>query len=694
MAKTSGKARKRALATGRGRSHARKSGVSKTAKSGASKAKPSAGKRKASPTSETARLKRQLQTARRQQREALERQTATADILRIISLSPADVQPVFDALVLTARRLLRRELAFIIRRNETTFHPVAIAGPAGLVSIQNPTPIPIDPSANFPSRAIVSKQSQQFPDWSAIDLPQQERDIREMYRINSALYLPMLRGDECVGVLGLAGSEPGYFSEADIALAKSFSDQAVIAIQNAQLFNETQESLQQQTATADVLKVISRAAFDLDSVMNTLTRSAAELCKAELSALYLRDGDLMIARGMAGVDETRMQFLRDTPLRIADSGAGRALLTGSILNMADVEREGTDTTRKFGQTLGFNSILFVPLMREGHGIGVFALGRKRTGKYSQREVELLQTFADQAVIAVENTRLFNETREALEQQRASASVLSAISNSVAETQPVFDEILQSVAHLFGSQENYIFLVGEDELLHLGAGSGPRIDQVRALFPAPFDGTVSEVAIRERRLVRSANVFDDPDLPAPARERYRRLGENYAMVVAPMLWEERAIGSIMVARASMEAFSDKECALLRSFADQAVIAIQNARLFNETKEALERQTATADILKVIASSPSDVQPVFKAIAERSNRLIGGLSTAVYSIADDVMHLMAFTRISPEADAALQASFPRPLSEAEWADRIRHGEVVEIADAHTEFAANPDLLSTLR
>jgi GAF domain-containing protein len=457
-------------------------------------------------------------------KEALARQTATAEILRVISQSPTDVRPVFDAIVLTAVRLIGCDLGFVLRCDGTTYSPAAAATPEGPMADLGPANLPIDPSINFPSRAIVDKKMLHLPDWSVIDLPEHERNIRNMFGVNSALYLPLLRGEECIGLLALAGKRPGIFGESEIALAESFRDQALIAI--------------------------------------------------------------------------------------------------------------------------------------------------------------------------ENTRLFNETQEALEQQKASADILSVISSSVADTQPVFDKILHSIEHLFGGEERFIFLVGEDGLLHIGAAHGRTAERARALFPAPLKGTASEVAIRERRLVISADIFNDPDIPADARERSRRFGTNYSMVVAPMLSEDRAIGSILVARTSMEPFSEKECSLLGAFADQAVIAIQNARLFNETREALERQTATADILKVIASSPSDVQPVFEAIAASANRLIGGYSTSVFSFVDDTQHLSAFTPTSPAADAALKASFPRPLSAQPWAEQTRNGEIVHVPDIETDSAVPANLRDVWR
>jgi GAF domain-containing protein len=618
-------------------------------------------------------------------REALERQTATSDILKVIASSPSDVQPVFDAIVASANRLMAGFSSAVFRFTGGMAHLAAFTptNPAADDALRSTFPRPIDTLPQY-ERALRCEVTH-FADAQSPDKPDMIRRLAQARGFGSMIVVPLIHKSDAIGILNVARREASAFPENQVQLLQTFADQAVIAIENARLFDEVQaktsdleESLQQQIATADVLKVISRSAFDLNSVMNTLTRSAAELCKAELSALYLRDGDLMIARGMAGVDGTRMDFLRDTPLRIDNSGAGRALQAGSILNMADVQRDGTETTKKFAEALGFNSILFVPLMREGRGIGVFALGRKRTGEYSQREVDLLQTFADQAVIAIENTRLFNETQEALEVQKASADILNVISHSVADPQPVFDKILRSIEHLFGAEERFVLLAGEDGLLHIGAVHGPNAERAHALFPVPLQGSASEVAIRERRLVTHANVFDDIDVPPVLRETARRFGKNYSMAVAPMLWEDRAIGSIFVGRTSMEPFSEKECSMLRTFADQAVIAIQNARMFNETREALERQTATADILNVIASSPSDTQPVFDAIAESSNRLLGGRTTTVLRFIDDRVHLVAFTRTNPAADAMLQGHFPMSTHESQQFALAKKGTPTQVFD----------------
>jgi two-component system NtrC family sensor kinase len=370
-------------------------------------------------------------------KEALERQTATSEILRVISQSPADVQPVFDAIVQTAVRLIRCDIAFVLRCDGATFSPAAAAGPDGPLPDLGPSHLPIDPGANFPSRAIVGKKNVHLPDWSLIDLPEHERQMQALIGVNSALFLPLLREAECIGVLALAGKQANIFGESEIALAESFRDQASIAIENVRLFKDVQaktadlqESLQQQTATADVLKVISRSAFDLKSVLTTLTESAKSLCGASLGIICLRDGEVMRLRAESGCTQAFVDFMEANPIR-----PGRATITGRVfmdakpVHVADVQH---DPEYNFGQapTIGaYRAVLAVPLMRDGAVEGVLLLGRPKPGPFSQRQIDLVQTFADQAVIAIENARLFNETKEALERQTATAGILKVIASS-------------------------------------------------------------------------------------------------------------------------------------------------------------------------------------------------------------------------------------------------------------------------
>src|SRR6478609_6331913 len=365
----------------------------------------------------------------------------------------------------------------------------------------------------------------------------------------------------------------------------------------------------------------------------------------------------------------------------------------TAINIADAFADQSQQVRDRARARGFRAVLAVPMLRDGQPFGSISVARKEPGAFASSEIGLLQTFADQAVIAIENVRLFNETKEALERQTATADILKVIARSPSDVQPVFHQILESAKRLIGGDERVIILAGDDGMMRIGAAHSPREKDLHEMFPRPLEGSAAELAIRERKLFAFADVLTDPAAPASLKAISPHTGTRSVMI-APLLSENRAIGTITITRATVDPFNEKECALLSTFADQAVIAIENTRLFNETQEALERQTATADILKVIASSPSDVQPVFEAIAERSNRLVEGLSTAVYSIVDDTQHLMAFTRKDPEADATLQALFPRPLFAVAWGEQIRNGEIFHVSDTEVELAAQPSLLELAR
>ena len=222
----------------------------------------------------------------RERDEALARQTATAEILRVVSQSPTDVRPVFDSIVLTAARLLRCDLVLVLLCDGGTYSHAAAASPEGPFADQGPTNFPIDPSANFPSRAIVDKKMLHLPDWSLIDLPEHELKIRKRFGTNSALYLPLLRGGNCIGLLTLVGKRPNTFGAAEIAQAESFRDQALIAIENARLFKETKEALEQQTATSEVLRVISSSPGEPQPVFATMLENAVRICGAKFGNIY------------------------------------------------------------------------------------------------------------------------------------------------------------------------------------------------------------------------------------------------------------------------------------------------------------------------------------------------------------------------------------------------------------------------
>jgi two-component system NtrC family sensor kinase len=464
----------------------------------------------------------------------------------------------------------------------------------------------------------------------------------------------------------------------------------VIAIENARLFDEVQaktreleESLEYQIATADVLTVISRSTTNVQPVFDAIAMSAARLfapCETTLTTVH--DGQFhwgataSLGRPVEAIE--RVRSIYPLPFDVESSPSARAILERRIIQISDALAPDTpENTRRAGYAGEFRSITFVPLLREGIGIGTIILTHPEAGfELSPKQLALVQTFADQAVIAIENARLFNETQEALEQQTAISDVLRVISSSPGDVRPVFASVAEHAARICEAQIVDVLIIVDGRLQY--AAEFGEFGRIQPGETMPLDrNSVTGRSICDKQPVHVVDLQSmDHDFPL-GRELALALGHRTTLAV-PLLREDCALGAILVRRAEVRPFDNRHVALLKTFADQAAIAIENARLINETQEALERQTATADILKVIASSPDDVQPVFEAIAERSNRLIDGLSTAVYSIVDDTLHLMAFTRSSPEADAALQAAFPRPLSESTGGDQIRTGEIVQIPD----------------
>ncbi len=620
--------------------------------------------------------------------EALERQTATSEILRVISSSPTDVRPVFDTILQTAVRLLDCDRAFVMRLDGNTYFAVATATRDGSLAELGHS-VPIDPDANFPSRAIVAKQTLHLPDWSLIDLPEHEQRIHERYGINCSLFLPLLRDGECIGLLILVSKQPGKFGNKAIALAESFRDQALIAIENTRLFNETQEALERQTATSDILKVIASSPSDVQPVFEAIVNSAAQLfepCAATITTL--KDNKLhwnAAAGSIEDFDVGRTRSVYPIPFDRERAPSARAMLERRIIEIPDIESPDTpEFTRQAATAGGFRSITFVPLIDQEQGIGTIIFTHPLAGhRFSERQLALMQTFADQAVIAIQNTRLFNETREALERQTATADILKVIASSPSDVQPVFEAIVGSAKRLLGGFSVAVFRL-LDGTVHLAAFTpiSPAADEaLKADFPRPVD------EFEGFRLAQHGKPFSIADTEDRTNDSLRdvaRLTGFRSMLFVPLMNGGEPTGIITVTRADPGGFPPHHIQLLQTFADQAVIAIENTRLFNETQEALERQTATADILKVIASSPSDVQPVFEAIASSSKQLIGGFSATVFRFVDGIVNLVAYTPINPAADQVLTASFPRPTANLPFFELAKGGEVVQEADSET----NPD------
>ena len=407
-------------------------------------------------------LEAKVEARTRDLNDALAQQTATAEILKVISASPTSATPVFEAIALTAARLFGCQMSGVWLLTGNVWQPVAGATPERLrLEHERAPPMPFDPSANFPSRAAIERKTLLVTDYTGPDTPPHERFLGEHFGIASTLFLPLMRGETCIGMFLMTSARKDTFDAKAVALAESFRDQARIAVENARLFNETQESLAQQTATADVLKVISRSAFDLDTVFQTLVTTAVDLCKASSGTLCVRDGEAFRYRGMAGPESTPVlqRYLEDHPLVAPTRGtvAGRAILSRRIEQIEDVLAE-PDYVVPFASTGSpARALLGVPLLGKNEVLGAIVVARAEPGVFPPRHVEILRTFADQAVIAIENARLFEQVQARTRELAASLDDLRKTQDRLVQTEKLasLGQLTAGIAHEIKNPLNFV-----------------------------------------------------------------------------------------------------------------------------------------------------------------------------------------------------------------------------------------------
>jgi signal transduction histidine kinase/HAMP domain-containing protein len=627
-------------------------------------------------------LERKVDERTRELKNSLDQQTAISEILRVISSSPTDVQPVLQAVAERAAHLCDAPFARVLLIDGDVLRPVADYSVEAAPLPPAPGPIPFKRSV-ITGRAALDRETIHIEDVVPLldtEYPDSQDSIRSL-GARAALAVPLIREAGAYGGIFLFRREPRLFTSDQVALVQTFARQAAIAIDNVRLFNETRESLEQQTAISEVLRVISSSPGDVKPMLTAVAERALRLCDAGEATIVLVEGDrLRFAAGFGDtVTLTEGEFM---PLT-RGSVTGRAVIDRTVIHMEDLAaapEEEFPIGRELQRRFGHRAILSVPLMREDRAIGAIALWRMEVRRFTDKQVALVKTFADQAAIAIENVRLFNETKEGLEQQTAIAEILRVISSSPTDVQPTLDAITDRAARLCDAASASMFLTDGKMLRHL-ASQGPDAEPVTRMEPFPISReSISGYALLERKTMHI------PDLLAEA-SRYPMSGEiaqqygHRTVVVVPLFREGRPFGTILLRRREVRPFSEREIALLQTFGDQAAIALENVRLFNETTEALEQQRASGEVLATISSSIADTRPVFDKILERCERLFEGDIVGVNLVTPDgKIDLAAYHGADYEK---LKAMFPLPLShETGSGNAILSGTVMRYEDSEAE------------
>jgi GAF domain-containing protein/DNA-binding response OmpR family regulator/HAMP domain-containing protein len=576
-------------------------------------------------------LEQKVEARTQELSESLEQQTATSEVLGVISSSPGDLTPVFRSILENATRLCEANfgVAFLVEGDRYRTVAMHNTPPAFTEARQRDPWVGMSGNSAL-ARVAATRMPVRVDDVAAdatYQIDSQRRGFVEQTGARSILDVPLLKDNQLVGAINVYRTEVRPFSDKQVELLQNFAAQAVIAIENTRLLTELRVSLDQQTATSDVLRVISSSQGDLKPVFESILANAVRICGAEFGNLALVDGEGMVrAASYNPPPEFETTRRSDPRIRLEQSPLGSLYRTKQTVNIADLGADPTFADGPFYKLARARAVLCVPMLKEDTLIGALVIYRLEPMAFGDKQTELLTNFAAQAVIAIENARLLNELRESLEQQTATSEVLEVISRSAFDLQAVFETVVERSARLSGADRARANVFRFDgELLRIAAtfnvtGEVREWLEQHPIRPGQHSGSAR--AALERRTIHIPDVLIDPEYTYGATDV-----EPYRTILAvPILKADELLGVLLIYVLEVKPFTDKQIALVETFADQAAIAIENVRLFEaeqeRTKEltvSLEQQTATSDVLQVISSSPGELDPVFQTILANATRL---------------------------------------------------------------------------
>jgi two-component system, NtrC family, sensor kinase len=653
-------------------------------------------------------LEQQLEQYRRDLAEAREQQTATSEVLRVISGSPGDLRPVFEAILANAARLCEAEFSNLLLAEGDAFRHVAShrAPPKYLEARRRQPLIGVRPGAAL-DRLVKTKQVVHIADL-VTEKASDSGVLAELAGARTLLAVPMLKDGELIGQIGIYRREVRPFTEKQTELVTNFANQAVIAIENTRLLNELRqraddlsESLQQQTATADILSVISNSLSDTQPVFDAIVQSGVKLFPGAAVSIALPDGDQVKGVAVAESDAARAEaWRRRFPFPLTrEYMHSVAILDRRIVDIPDVRNAPAEVAVGARNFLGsgYRAATMMPMMRSDVAIGALSVVRVAPGPLSEKQLAVLKAFANQAVIAIENTRLLNELRqrtddlsEALEQQTATSEVLQVISSSPGELEPVFQTMLENAVRICEADLGTMALYEDGGFRHVALhGAPPVYAELRQREPIVRPDPEAPLG----RLAKTKQVVHINDVlaePEHAQGGLAKLADARTLLIVPLLKDQELVGIIGIYRQEVRPFSEKQIGLVTSFANQAVIAIENTRLLKELRqrtddlsEALEQQTATSEVLGVISSSPGDLAPVFNTMLANAVRICEAKFGTLYLCEGDGFRAVAMHNAPPAfAEARASVVHPRPDTSLGGAAHTRRAS--QIADVTTSQA----------